>query len=82
MEQRPTDWSEATSKAKGNLDHSDSTRLAHRIRNLALFNLAIDSKLRVCDLVRLHVGDIALGTRILPRATVMQQKTIGQFSLR
>jgi integrase len=50
-------------------------QLAHRIRNLALFNLAIDSKLRGCDLVKLHVGDIALGTRILPRATVMQQKT-------
>jgi integrase len=50
-------------------------QLAHRIRNLALFNLAIDSKLRGCDLVKLHVGDIALGNRILPRATVMQQKT-------
>jgi integrase len=50
-------------------------QLAHRIRNLALFNLAIDSKLRGCDLVKLHVGDIALGARILPRATVMQQKT-------
>jgi integrase len=49
-------------------------QLAHRSRNLALFNLAIDSKLRGCDLVKLHVGDIALGTRILPRATVMQQK--------
>ena len=50
-------------------------QLVHRIRNLALFNLAIDSKLLGCDLVKLHVGDIALGTRILPRATVMQQKT-------
>jgi integrase len=50
-------------------------QLAHRTRNLALFNLAIDSKLRGCDLIKLHVGDIALGTRILPRATVMQQKT-------
>jgi integrase len=50
-------------------------QLAHRIRNLALFNLAIDSKLRGCDLVKLQVGDIALGNRILPRATVMQQKT-------
>jgi integrase len=50
-------------------------QLAQRIRDLALFNLAIDSKLRRCDLVQLHVGDIARGTRILPRATVMQQKT-------
>jgi hypothetical protein len=36
-------------------------QLAHRIRDLALFNLAIDSKLRGCDLVKLHVGEIALG---------------------
>jgi integrase len=50
-------------------------QLAQRTRNLAPFNLAIDSKLRGCDLVKLHVGDIALGTRILPRATIMQQKT-------
>jgi integrase len=50
-------------------------QLAHRIRNLALFKLAIDSKLRGCDLVKLHVGDIALANRILPRATVMQRKT-------
>src|SRR6476660_4837752 len=50
-------------------------QLAERVRDLALFNLAIDSKLRGCDLVKLHVADIALGTRILSRATVMQQKT-------
>ena len=50
-------------------------QLAHQIRNLALFNLAIDSKLRGCDLVKLHVGDIALGAHILPRTTIMQQKT-------
>lgn len=47
---------------------------AQRTRNLALLNLAIDSKLRGCDLVKLHVGDIALA-RILLRATIMQQKT-------
>jgi integrase len=50
-------------------------QLAHRIRNFALFNLAIDSKLRGCDLVKLHVGEIALANRTLPRATVVQQKT-------
>lgn len=46
-----------------------------RIRDLALFNLAIDSKLRGCDLVRLRVCDVAHGDHIVPRATVMQQKT-------
>jgi integrase len=45
-----------------------------RTRDLALFNLAIDSKLRGCDLTGLRVSDIAQGSRILPRAIVMQQK--------
>ncbi len=44
-------------------------------RDLALFNLAIDSKLRGCDLVRLRVDDIALGGRAVARATVVQRKT-------
>jgi integrase len=50
-------------------------QLAHRIRDLALFNLAIDSKLRACDLVRLYVADVAQGGTMLRRAIVMQQKT-------
>jgi integrase len=50
-------------------------QLAQHIRDLDLFNLAIDSKLRGCDLVQLRVQDIALGSRVLPRAIVMQQKT-------
>ena len=50
-------------------------QLAGRIRDLALFNLAIDSKLRGCDLVRLRVADIAHGDSVMQRATVIQQKT-------
>jgi len=50
-------------------------QLAGRVRDLALFNLAIDSKLRGCDLVRLRVADIAHGGSVMPRATVIQQKT-------
>jgi len=50
-------------------------QLAERSRELALFNLAIDSKLRACDLVKLRVRDISHGDRIAARATVMQQKT-------
>ena len=45
------------------------------IRELALFNLAIDSKLRGCDLVNLKVCDVAQGNRLSSRAVVMQQKT-------
>ena len=50
-------------------------QLAKRTRELAMFNLAIDSKLRACDLVKLRVSDICHGERISPRAIVMQQKT-------
>ena len=50
-------------------------QLASRTRELALFNLAIDSKLRGCDLVALWVRDIAHGNQVAPRAIVMQQKT-------
>ncbi|MDH4276025.1 MAG: tyrosine-type recombinase/integrase [Gammaproteobacteria bacterium] len=50
-------------------------QLANNIRGLALFNLAIDSKLRGCDLVNLRVRDIAHGTKIVSRAMILQQKT-------
>lgn len=50
-------------------------QLAGRTRDLALFNLAIDSKLRACDLVKLKVRDVSHGGRIASRAIVMQQKT-------
>ena len=46
-----------------------------RLRELALFNLGIDSKLRGCDLVGLKVRDICHGDQVATRATVMQQKT-------
>lgn len=50
-------------------------QLRNRTRDLALFNLAVDSKLRACDLVKLRVLDIAHGNQIASRAMVMQQKT-------
>ena len=50
-------------------------QLAERTRELALFNLAVNSKLRSCDLVSLRVRDITHGERIAARAIVMQQKT-------
>jgi integrase len=46
-----------------------------RTRDLAMFNLAIDSKLRGCDVVRLRVEDIAPHGQALDRATVRQRKT-------
>src|SRR5215468_10176924 len=50
-------------------------QLEERRRDLALFNLAIDSKLRGCDLVRLRLDDVSAGGRVRDRATVIQQKT-------
>ena len=42
-------------------------------RDLALFNLAIDSKLRACDLVALRINDVDAGGRIRERATIVQR---------
>jgi integrase len=50
-------------------------QLASRCRELALFNLAIDSKLRACDLVQLKVRDVCHGSALASRTSVMQQKT-------
>ena len=46
-----------------------------RLRELALFDLGIDSKLRACDLLRLRVRDVCHGDRVAARANVLQQKT-------
>lgn len=46
-----------------------------RTRDLALFNLALDSKLRACDLLKLRVSDVSTGETVNNRATVMQKKT-------
>lgn len=46
-----------------------------RLRDLALFDLAIDSKLRGCDLVKVRIGDLVSGGRVRNRAIVIQQKT-------
>ena len=50
-------------------------QIANNLRDLALFNLAIDSKLRGCDLVKIRVLDVAHGDRVSKRAMIMQQKT-------
>jgi integrase len=46
-----------------------------RTRDLALFDLGIDSKLRACDLVKLRVRDVCHSDRVATRAIVLQQKT-------
>jgi integrase len=50
-------------------------QIEKRTRDLAMFNLAIDSKLRGCDVVALRVEDVAPNGYALSRATVRQRKT-------
>ena len=46
-----------------------------RIRDRALFDLAIDSKLRGCDLVKIKIGTLVAGANVRARSMVIQQKT-------
>src|SRR6187455_2272551 len=50
-------------------------QMESRVRELALFNLGIDSKLRGCDLVALRVRDVSHGDQLASRATILQSKT-------
>jgi hypothetical protein len=50
-------------------------QLQQRARDLALFDLAIDSKLRGCDLVRLQVDNVCASGRVRDRTTIIQKKT-------
>jgi hypothetical protein len=49
-------------------------QIARRCRDLALFNLAVDSKLRACDLMTLRVRDVCHGQIMASRALILQQK--------
>ena len=49
--------------------------LAKAIRDMALFNMAIDSKLRGCDLVRMEVTDVFTAGQVKERASILQSKT-------
>lgn len=49
--------------------------LEGKTRDLSLFNMALDSKLRGCELVKLKVSGVTYGSSVSSRATVLQQKT-------
>lgn len=49
--------------------------MAGNARDLALFNMAVDSKLRGCDLVALRVRDVFAGGRVKERTSMIQSKT-------
>ena len=75
MEPRQADRSEATAKLREVWAIRIRLQIQERLRDLAMFNLAIDSKLRGCDLVALRVDDVLLSGRVRPRTTVIQKKT-------
>ena len=75
MEQGAPDRPEAPLKPKEVWAIRAWLQLKGRKRDLALFNLAIDSKLRGCDLVRLKFEDIYAAGRVRERGTVIQKKT-------
>ena len=50
-------------------------QIERRVRDLALFDIALDSKLRGCDVVALRLGDIIAAGALRRRATIIQQKT-------
>ena len=60
---------------RGGRSGSICLEIADKKRELALFNLAIDSKLRACDLVALRVEDVCIGGRVRDRAIIVQRKT-------
>ena len=72
MEQGKDHWGEASIPPQARLVYPNHDG---RIRDLALFNLALDSKLRGCDVVALKVDDIAPSGYAVDRATVRQKKT-------
>ena len=50
-------------------------QIANKTRDLALFNLSLDSKLRGCDLLNLKVSDVRTGNELRSRAKIIQKKT-------
>ncbi len=75
LEQGQTDRSEATSSAKPRVVDQSQASNAGPQRDLALFTLAIDSKLRGCDVVAVRVDDVAPSGYAMDRATIRQKKT-------
>lgn len=75
LEQRQDRRAEAPFKLKDIWALRVRLQMEHRVRELTLFNLGIDSKLRGCDLVALRFRDVSHGVQLATRAIVMQHKT-------
>lgn len=66
---------QAAVQAQAHLGDTTAAKSERRVRDLAMFNCAIDAELRGCDLVKLRVSDVAPGGALRARATIIQQKT-------
>jgi hypothetical protein len=75
MEQGEVDRLEAPLRTKDVWSIRTKLQMEKRIRDLAMFNLAIDSKLRGCDVFSLKVEDVAPHGMTVDRVTVRQRKT-------
>jgi hypothetical protein len=75
LEQREADRSEATAPAETCLGHPNTTPNRWTPRDLALFNLAIDSKLRSCDIVNIKVEEVA------PHGYTVDKKAEGRITV-
>src|SRR3954452_25502151 len=80
VKNRPQPWNKGLLVGQKKLlepKHAWSIRvrleIARSKRDLAIFNLAIDSKLRACDLVKLRLDDVCSGLRVRQRATIVQK---------
>ena len=75
LEQGQANGSQASAKAKHVWSSRTKLQIEGRTRDLAVFNLAIDSKLRGCDVVAIRVEHVAAGGYTADRASVRQKKT-------
>ena len=75
MEQRQVDWTKPPLRSKHVWAIRTKLQLEGLNRDLALFNLAIDRKLRGCDVMSVKVEDVAPNGYAIDRATVRQKKT-------
>ncbi|WP_386832369.1 hypothetical protein [Devosia albogilva] len=75
LERRAASWRQAGAEGPADLGHPAFPVSGGSHARRALFDLAIDSKLRGCDLIRLKIGTLVSGHDLRARAMVIQQKT-------
>ena len=75
VERRSKARRQARAQTATGLGHPVLARPRTTVRDRAMFDLAIDSKLRGCDIVKIRIGDLVSGGRVRSRAIVVQRKT-------